>query len=231
MSNRIDQLFKEKLSDHKVAPSPEAWTKVQSGLLKKNNIIVVWKMAAGFVLFGALISAWYFLSNDETITPTQLAEKKEIVTPQKEVIEKPVESIRESEKANITQTPKPEDRKRRNEKSEIKKQIENYTTENITMEDELQKQVEDNLIVTESALIVHSVNKEKPIVIEFTLESISKEPIMEVVQTSEAESSGLKKILETALDVKNGDSDLGIIRDAKNQLFALEFKKDKTKRN
>ena len=60
---------------------------------------------------------------------------------------------------------------------------------------------------------------------------ISKEPIIEVAQANEAESSGLKKILETALDVKNGDSDLGIIRDAKNQLFALDFKKDKTKRN
>ena len=116
-------------------------------------------------------------------------------------------------------------------KREIKKQIENSTSQNIAVENELQKQVEDKVMVTEQERIALSVKKEKPVVIEFTLESISKEPIIEVAQANEAESSGLKKILETALDVKNGDSDLGIIRDAKNQLFALDFKKDKTKRN
>ncbi len=229
MSNRIDQLFKNMLSEHKAAPSAEAWTKVQSGLSKKNKRIIFWRIAAVFVLFGVLISTWYFLSNDETITHPQLAKKKEIVTPPKEVIKKPVESITESVKTNITQSP--ENRKRRNEKSEIKKQIENSTSQNIAVENELQKQVEDKVMVTEQERIALSVKKEKPVVIEFTLESISKEPIIEVAQANEAESSGLKKIWETALDVKNGDSDLGILRDAKNQLFALDFKKDKTKRN
>ncbi len=231
MSNRIDQLFKEKLSDHKVAPSAEAWTKVQTGLSKKNKFLIVWRMAAVFALFGALISTWYYLRNDETITSTQLAEKKEITIPPKVVIEKRSEIVTESAKTTIAQTPKPENGKRRNEKSKVKKQIENSTSQNIALENELQKQVEDKAMVAEEDLIALSVKKEKPIVIEFTLESISKEPIIEVAQTNEAESSGLKKILETALDVKNGDSDLGIIRDAKNQLFALDFKKDKTKRN
>ena len=229
MSNRIDQLFKNMLSEHKAAPSAEAWTKVQSGLSKKNKRIIFWRIAAVFVLFGVLISTWYFLSNDETITHPQLAKKKEIVTPPKEVIKKPVESITESVKTNITQSP--ENRKRRNEKSKVKKQIENSTSQNIAVENELQKQVEDKVMVTEQERIALSVKKEKPVVIEFTLESISKEPIIEVAQANEAESSGLKKIWETALDVKNGDSDLGILRDAKNQLFALDFKKDKTKRN
>ena len=231
MSNRIDQLFKEKLSDHKVAPSAEAWTKVQTGLSKKNKFLIVWRMAAVFALFGALISTWYYLRNDETITSTQLAEKKEITIPPKVVIEKRSELVTEGAKTTIAQTPKSESGKRRNEKSEVKKQIENSTYQNIAVENELQKKVEDKAMVAEEDLIALSVKKEKPIVIEFTLESISKEPIIEVAQTNEAESSGLKKILETALDVKNGDSDLGIIRDAKNQLFALDFKKDKTKRN
>ena len=231
MSNRIDQLFKEKLSDHKVAPSAEAWTKVQTGLSKKNKFLIVWRMAAVFALFGALISTWYYLRNDETITSTQLAEKKEITIPPKVVIEKRSEIVTESAKTTIAQTPKPENGKRRNEKTKVKKQIENSTSQNIALENELQKQVEDKAMVAEEDLIALSVKKEKPVVIEFTLESISKEPIIEVAQTNEAESSGLKKILETALDVKNGDSDLGILRDAKNQLFALDFKKDKTKRN
>ena len=192
MSNRIDQLFKNMLSEHKAAPSAEAWTKVQSGLSKKNKRIIFWRIAAVFVLFGVLISTWYVLSNDETITHPQLAKKKEIVTPPKEVIKKPVESITESVKTNITQSP--ENRKRRNEKSEIKKQIENSTSQNIAVENELQKQVEDKVMVTEQERIALSVKKEKPVVIEFTLESISKEPIIEVAQANEAESSGLKKI-------------------------------------
>ena len=35
MSNRIDQLFKDSLSEHKAPPSAEAWEKIHSGLIKK----------------------------------------------------------------------------------------------------------------------------------------------------------------------------------------------------
>lgn len=230
MSNRIDQLFKEKLSDHKVAPSAEAWMKVQSGLVKKNKLVIVWRMAAVLVLFGALIGTWYFLSPDETITTPQLTDKKEIVAPENDVIEKTIEPIQESIKSGIAQTSKSESKKKEIPNDEIKKEIQNSVAENIvTNNQELPKQVEE-VAIAKPVLVAQTERIEKPIVIEFTLEPIIQETTVATTQTLEEDNSGLKKILDAARDVKNGDSDLSI-RDAKNQLFALDFRKDKSKRN
>jgi hypothetical protein len=235
MSNRIDQLFKDSLSEHKVAPSAEAWTKVKSRLSKKNKLVIVWRIAAVFVLFGAIISTWYFLNNNEAIPTTQLTEKIEIDLPQQVVIdkEKAVDPAMKSTNSTIARatTTETENRKKRTLKSEIKREAQNTINHPLSLtNNELQKQVEETAVVTEPVLIAETVKPEKPIVIEFTLESISTKSTIEVAKTVE-ENSGLKKILETARDVKNGDSDLSIIRDAKNQLLALDFRKDKIKRN
>jgi hypothetical protein len=56
--NRIDELFKTKLANHQVAPSADAWQRVEAGLVKKNSAWV-WRLAAAFVLFGLLSGAWY----------------------------------------------------------------------------------------------------------------------------------------------------------------------------
>jgi hypothetical protein len=229
MSNRIDRLFKEVLSEHKVLPSAEAWTKVQSGISKKNKITIVWRMAAVFVLSGALTGAWYLISNNDTTR--QLTGKTEVVVPEKNTIDKSVEPTNKNNQPAIAQTTKSENRKKRNEINKVNEE-QHSKKETIAMDIGVEEsKVEEVVISTEPVLIAKVTKPEKPIVIEFTLPSLLKEPVVEIVQASEVESSGLKKVLETARDVKNGDSDLGIIRDARNQLFALDFKKDKTKRN
>ena len=230
MSNRIDQLFKDVLGDHTITPSTDAWVKVQAGLAKKNKLIIVWRMAAVFVLFCTLFSAWYFLNQDESIAPVELTGKTELVVPEKNPIEKPVEQIIESTKHNMAQTTKPEIRKKGTENSEVKKE-QNSPTETIAIGNNEQQTLVEEIVAAEPTLIAQVAKTERPVVIEFTLESISKEPVIAVAQSKEVESSGLKKILEAARDVKNGDSDLGTIRNAKDQLFALDFKKDKPKRN
>jgi len=62
----------------------------------------------------------------------------------------------------------------------------------------------------------------KPIKLEFTLEDLpSEQPVATV---NEERSSGLKKVWEMAREVKNGE---GPVREMKNELFALSFKKSK----
>jgi len=228
MSNRIDKLFKDKLSEHKVTPAAQAWTRVQSGLSKKNKIIIVWRIAAVFLLFGTMIGTWFLLNNDDAIRPAQLTRKKEITSPQKDVLGNPVE-VAQSTKPKMAQTAKPEKR--------IVKNLNKKVSQNAIIEpdalnnSELQKEAEGSTVLTEHQLTAQPIKKEKPIVIEFTLESVSTKPVVSVAQTSGEETSGLKKIFDAALDVKNGESDLGIIREAKNQLFALDFRKSKPKRN
>jgi len=89
--------------------------------------------------------------------------------------------------------------------------------------------VEKEPIKIESVEVTQVVTKtEKPIVIEFTLDPI---PSTKTAIAATEEKPALKKILDKALDIKNGDAELGGLRMAKNELFALDFKKDKSKRN
>lgn len=232
MSNHIDQLFKDALSEHKVYPSAETWTKVQSGLSKKNKIIFAWRMAAVFVLIGAMTGTWYFTNPSKINTSAQLAEKKELVIPDTGGIDKSIELPSDVAKPDIAQASRVENRKKRNESITEKTETQNTLSESLTMDNnELQKQVNEIVISTESVSITQTAKPEKPMVVEFTLEPISKVTPASVAQANEVENSGLKKILDTALDVKNGESDIDLIRDARNQLFALDFKKDKSKRN
>src|SRR5258708_28123578 len=71
-SDRVDQFLKNKLEDHTIAQSENAWAKVEEGLSKKNNA-VLWRWAAAVLLMGALITIIY-QSRKENNQPV-LAEK------------------------------------------------------------------------------------------------------------------------------------------------------------
>ncbi len=224
MSNRMDQLFKNKLGDHRTPPSAEAWSKVEAGLVKKNNTVILWRAAAVFVLFGLLTAAWFWQSaKDETHeVATQEVDSnpatKEVLVPK--VIEEkennpPVAVV---EKSTENKSAKPKG------KSDTQnKPVEQIPAENLVIE-----KVE--LIADTEKIVAPVLKAEKPIVIEFTLDPVGNNAT-QVAQVVVEKSTGLVKILEKARDIKNGDSDLGGLRDAKNELFALDFRKDKTKRN
>jgi len=92
------------------------------------------------------------------------------------------------------------------------------------------KDTEKELIALSENVSMEPIAKaEKPIVIEFTLDPVPSTTL--VAKAPEAEkNNGFKKILDKAIDLKNGEG-LGGLRDAKNELLAFDFKKDKTKRN
>lgn len=220
MSNRIDQLFKGLLGEYKIQPSAEAWTKVQAGLSKKNKIIFAWRLAAAFLLFGSLLGTWFYVQRE----PAQLSET--IIVPE---VNKEIEV---AIKPTMEKSLPSQATAKRKSKSKKEKRVAIVETipiaKNTFEENEVeQAKVYNIATIAEPTLMAKS---EKPLVIEFTLETISTEPIQEVEAATKEENSGLKKILDVARDVKNGDTDLGI-RDAKNQLFAFDFKKDKLKRN
>ncbi|TXI68328.1 MAG: hypothetical protein E6Q41_04275 [Cyclobacteriaceae bacterium] len=227
--NRIDELFKNKLANHQVAPSADAWQKVEAGLTKKNSAWV-WRLAAAFVLFGLLSGVWYWW-NINTETQPELVQQPTV--PQKENTE-PVQP--EEQKQNLvaeTET-KPKSKTQPNRKvnqiktSESKKETQHLAVNPV---EEPQPELSQTEVLIADAK-TETAPARKPMVIEFTLEPIPvtvTEP--EVALASADDKSGLQKILEKARDIKNGDSELGSLRDAKNELFALDFRKDKTKRN
>jgi hypothetical protein len=67
------------------------------------------------------------------------------------------------------------------------------------------------------------VQAEKPLVIEYTLEPVAEQP-QEV-----ASRSKLQKMVDFAIEAKHSDGALTNLRQAKDDLFAFNFKKDKSK--
>lgn len=225
MSNPIDQLFKNKLGDLRATPSAEAWMKVEAGLSKKNNKVILWRIAAVLALFGLLTATWLYTTETnqqvKSISQTEptIQESTSAVNSLPSVV--PVET----EKKNLQQTETKSLKKQKNRSTEVA--ANNISTEPLKEEQQAVPLVIDQNIVMESTTVA---KVEKPIVIEFTLDAITTET-QQVAQAREEKSTGLKKIFDKALELKNGESDFGSLRDAKNELFALDFRKDKTKRN
>ncbi len=219
----MDQLFKKKLGDHRLPPSAEAWSKIESGLSKKNSTVILWRAAAVFVLCGFLTGVWFYWQSTQD-------RSQQLATEQDDTIDTVPE----------TQEPLLEPAEREDNKNQaaiIKKQTltkgEKITPPKNNEEEKestIMKETEMELIPVSETVSTEPVAKaEKPIVIEFTLDPA---PSTLVAKATEVEkSNGFKKILDKAIDLKNGEGDLGSLRDAKNELFAFDFRKDKTKRN
>ncbi len=65
MGNRVDQLFKNKLSGHTVSPSPEAWDKIQSSLHASHRLRMQRRLAlaASVVLFVSAVGVGLYFLN------------------------------------------------------------------------------------------------------------------------------------------------------------------------
>ncbi|MCW5912543.1 MAG: hypothetical protein KIT62_15855 [Cyclobacteriaceae bacterium] len=222
--NRIDELFKNKLANHPVAPPADAWQKVEAGLTKKNSAWV-WRLAAAFVLFGLLSGTWYLWNNNTEAQPG-LAEQPG--SPQKENTI-PVQP--ETQKQDLVAESSTPSKQKTKTTTTGSRKAESQKV-NIMTEEPAEMLIETDVLVAENK-IPEAAPARKPIVIEFTLDAMPvkiTEPAFADAGTEE-EKSGLKKILEKARDLKNGDGELGSLRDAKNELFAFDFRKDKPKRN
>lgn len=232
MKNKIDQFFKDKLEGHTLPPSGEAWAKVEASLSKKNNI-AIWRIAAALLIAGTLITVMIWSergdNQEQAVVANHLPKdnsKKEIRTPQ-----------------NTSKAKKEASRPAK--KVWVKPQEQPLTPGNdqahnsaVTAENTL---VEKKPVATEASTVVVEKNKieesskleataqttfasthQKSIKLEFTLEDFPSAP--PVATVGEEKSSGLKKVWELAREVKNGD---GPVREIKNELFALNFKKNK----
>lgn len=224
MSNRMDQLFKKKLGDHRLPPSAEAWTKIETGISKKNNTVILWRAAAVFVLCGFLTSAWFYWQSTQDHSQqlaTQQDKTIDTSTETQEPLLEPTEKEQNNNQAAIVKRPT------RTQKEIIAPPKNNE----MVQEAAFMKDAETELIADLETESTEPVAKaEKPIVIEFTLDPVPA-TILAAKATEAEKSNGFKKILDKAIDLKNGEGDLGSLRDAKNELFAFDFKKDKTKRN
>jgi hypothetical protein len=235
MNNKVDQLFKNKLSEHTMVPSEEAWIRVQSGLpTKKNKIIVYWRVAAVLALVCFLIGI-YFFRNDDQPSTKQLAQKDKISVPETKKETEPQTKVEATEKTQPVNVAKAEKSKAIDKKSTQKK-VDHSINEAI--ESGMQNEVknEDSIlpqeisVATEEVQVAQVTEQKKPIVIEFTLRPVNDIEEVAIAKNQEKEK-GFKKLIEVAREVKNGETGFSNLREMKNELLAFEFVKEKSKRN
>ncbi len=235
MRTRLDQLFKDKLSNHAETTSTDAWARVEARLSKKNKRLVWFRMAAGLLLAGALLTTISWLSlRQPSSNSSQLSSKaasKKGETLHQATVGQPLNQkkqevttrrvIAKSNPVTIpiakTENKEPARIERKNVVAQIETKVEEQPQQQVTME---------------NITVVSDIQKiERSIVLEYRLETIETSlPATESASVVESkDKSGFQKVIDFARDAKNSDGPLANMRQAKDELFALNFKKDKQK--
>ncbi len=221
--NTLDELFKNKLEDHSITPSFVSWQKVEANLSKKNNIIFWVKVAA------ALLLASSISIKDQTIKST--SDDLAIVIPTLHIETKSLNQICETQKENITlgnvQT-KAISKGGLKSNQLVEEIIEKPTTyvevnRDLAVTREPNITIEATLEDLKQSITFIASSPEKPTVIEFTIgEPLQKESIVK-------SKTNLRKVVDFAVDVKNGEENFGL-RQAKDDLLAFNFRKERSKK-
>lgn len=235
MSNEIDKLFKGKLADHSVKPGPEAWSKIESGLSKKNKTIIWFRSAAVLAMIGLAVGLWS-ISEKSNVKEQSLATNES----SNAVKEVPDNKIAETKTGNLAlneSTPSPEQTKPNLVKRHPKKSSATKVDKNIAVVTDSTSQPLaisndepiDLLLPVESPM--ESKMESKSIVIVYTLPEIkTKNESVREDELFKEKKTGLQKVMEIASEVRS-ESPIGGLRQAKNEILAFNFRKDKDERN
>ncbi len=218
--SKLDELFKEKLIDHSITPSTEAWRKVEAGLAKKNRVWLRW--AAVFLLAGLLMGSLW-LRRDQVTVP--IATTKSLPHPNNDIkIQKPAPSNLAEE--NI------DPHKVVSQKMNRGKQVLQSTWREPLVKEEVATLREEASIVPPAVAATETAKAPASIVLTYTLDPVetSVEPTPpSAAATADKKDSSLKRVIEFASTVKNSESTpLESLRGMKEELFALNLKKKPT---
>ncbi|MEQ8304787.1 MAG: hypothetical protein RIB47_15435 [Cyclobacteriaceae bacterium] len=238
--NKIDNFFKGKLLEHSSSPSNASWSKIEAGLAKKNNKAIWLRIAAALLVGGLSVSIWY-ASQDSNGSGQELSDNQIEATP--EVKEEAMDERQndfDRNRTNQVAVASAEDRNEvinEQEKEKESKSSAMRINESVTTSESLPPT--ENLIAMEIATpetlpeeVKLKTDTPKPVVIEYTLASIET-PSSEKAEVLDiaTRKTGIKKVLEIAGEVRSGESSLSSLRQAKNELFAFNFIKEKEERN
>jgi hypothetical protein len=222
MENRLDELFKNKLEHHTFSPTQNAWARIEASLVKKNNPVVFWRLAAALLLMGCLLTALYWTTRDNNLNSnSSIVQKMEPVQLVPSETDKP--KARVEEKKATTKTHQIARKQTKRVESKVT-EVESEPTVILTASAEPVELTANEVNIESTTPTVAVTQTEKPIVLEFTLAPI------ETVVTAQTEekNSGLKKFFIKAKELKNGESGINLA-DFANRLFASNHKQDQEK--
>jgi acyl transferase domain-containing protein len=187
----------------------------------------VLRIAAALMLMSALAATLMWISSREreSNSPSLVKAEESKIQKTRPAIEEPLQTRVEKRKlAKYT----PSGRKKgvtteQNRNMDRVSEPENSVAQSMQGVDEQQKLTRpgngERLAGTSAA--------EKPIVLEYHLETISPPDVESALVSEHREKTSIQKVIDFALDAKNGESHFGDLRQVKDELFALNFRKDK----
>lgn len=250
MNNRIDKLFESKLSQYAIEPDANAWSRVAANLPKKNNRIILFRAAAGIAIACLALILWLYRGTDNAIDnelaqgTRDINQKNEKVTNEEALKKdetlnsnKEHNAIKSQQQLPLIVTQINTKKKRVDKKTEpnepdtkVEIKLEEQTTK-LAQIDLTQIKIEqiETLEFTPTTITQSEANK--PIVIVFELPEVIKKKDPLDLDLTPQKKSGIKRVLELANDVRTGESPIAGLRQAKEEIFALNFKKEDKNNN
>lgn len=252
MNHNIDKLFKNKLGESQIAPSSEAWNKLQVQLKgkQKRKYVFFYKVASVFLLF--LISLYaFFTLNDITNILTSgvnTVADKEAIKETKEIENQNNSTLIEDATPSklVEIDPKNFNEKQLAENKILKKEIVDHKAEEreIIEKSEITKEIVNTIkiitidpeILPDTDILVagsesdnhQKIEEQQPPAITITYKKgRSNNETATKIAAVENENTALKKFLKLAKDIKFSEVSLADIRDSKEDLMNLEITKMK----
>lgn len=218
--NKMDELFKNKLENHSLPPSAEAWEKVERQLEKKSKPVIWWRAAAAVLLVGAVGWWAYTWQTSNTVSQTVTTMDNPAAQSPAAIAKPPIDPS-PSTTAPAQLPPKKIAKPVLAKSSTPKSSANQQTTLAITKGEtnSMEVPVAAQIVLPSEAAPTVAEQPQKPIVLEFTLQPIATE----TVATARAEKRSIKSVL---VDLKNGESNLNF-QTLKENLFAFNHKKQK----
>ena len=224
MNQLPDKLFRDKLQSYQTPAPSGAWNRIEANLNKKNDNVLWFRIAAGFLLVAIATYLLWPANSATTVTPkSELAaktKKHETVSPEQQKEEKRItpSTVPGSFSANKSQR-----------KRVVKKPTQTITVEEAAVTHKEEVTVANTASVEAARDAVVAIAEKQKLKIIFAAEDIDtkyldKKALAEA--TSDAKkSSTLKKLLDKAYDLKYNQDPFGDLRQKKNEILALNFRK------
>lgn len=232
MENKLDKLFRDKLEQHSIAPSAQAWEKVEAGFPKKNNVrTMTWRIAAAIAALAVVGWFAYDFGKDDSveITKDNIIEQPTIQQPAPDLAAQHNSDEEEKQTNEVKQleTKRPDPIQQAVAQKAISKP-EIIQSPTIKEEEEIIEDIQpDKSIASVEEVITEKVDQQeptvkpaqtKPMVIVYTLAPVETQQEVEPAKTNR-----LKKVLEFAKDVKSGDATTyASVRNWKDNLLGTE---------
>lgn len=241
MNNKVDKLFKDKLSAHTLAPSAQAWGKVEAQLSKKNKGIIWFRMAAVLTLVGLLTFIWWpRQKKEQNEMAIKHPFKKETEVP-KPPTQNPTDN-KESDQQQSAKQPYLSVQSQQKTHTQVPEQIAPVSdtvsqAPNLVAIEKRDPEIikQEETVATPTTTPVETaevakVARPKSIKLTFSLPTVEQTTEEATVAANADEpKTPLQKAADKVNEIRTGDV-FGSLRDAKNDLFAWDFKKDKTKK-